>query len=671
MRASSRFLGWCGSSLVTLAALAAACSAGQGGSKFQQTGGSGAGTGSGATSPTTGSANGGGLIGVGSTGTGTTTTGIMPTCTANCTDFPSAPVFANGAPTNAASQFTGTATGTGPCILEPQQGSLFPHDWLRPRVNVTSSATLFQITFHTPIEANDYVVYTTQPTWTMPKAVWTALANNVIESDITVTVRASNGGGSFSESTTTFRVAPVDAGGSIVFWHTTSTEPGATTSALYGFSPGDEGVISALTPTQVQTPMYQASGQLQQPQNGTTTGQASCVGCHTSTPDGKAVSITGFWPWNVAIADVTQGMTGAVPSYVSQAGEMMAQTPWQGVTTFSAADWATGRYRYISSFAPRTIDPTQGWQFWPGSANYTGTGQDELIWVDLAGAGTVPSGSNTSSAAIGQALVMLKGTLWNVIPRTGDTRASVTPNWSHDGTRVAYTSTDSTSDGRVGATSNSQTPLTEADIYTVPFNGGNGGTVVQVAAETGVGEYYPDFSPDDKYLAYNRVANIAANIPNNSPPALYYRPDAEIWFKSSDGTGTATRLVANDPPACTGLTTATIHNSWPKWSPLVQTVNGVSYYFITFASARQSTSQITLQGSQTPEAASELFLAAIKVDASGNITSYPAIYLWNQDNLVTTDPTTMMSTVTTVTGLNLTPAWHDFVIPPVPPVMTQ
>jgi hypothetical protein len=103
----------------------------------------------------------------------------------------------------------------------------------------------------------------------------------------------------------------------------------------------------------------------------------------------------------------------------------------------------------------------------------------------------------------------------------------------------------------------------------------------------------------------------------------------------------------------------------------VKNVNGIDYYFITFASARQATSEITLEGSNSPEAASELFLAAIKVDAMGNITSYPAIYLWNQDSLVTTDPTTMMSSVTTVTGLNLTPAWHDFVIPPVPPVMTQ
>jgi hypothetical protein len=657
-----------GSFLVVAAVMA--CSAGSGGSKFTGSSGTGA-IGAGGATPSTGPSGQGGGIGFGGSGVTTSSgSGIMPTCTAMCQDFPKAPEFDDGAPMSAPGSFQGTATGTAPCILEPQQGSLFPHNWLRPRINVQSSATLFQITFHCAIEANDYVVYTTKPTWAMPKKVWTALANNALETDIDVTVRASNGS-SFSESKTTFRIAPVDAGGSIVFWHTTSTQPGASTSALYGFSPGDEGVISALTPTQVQTPMYDSSGQLKSPLNGSGQGQARCVGCHTSTPDGKAVSITDHWPWNVAIADIEKGTTGTEPSWLTTAGRMMAQSPWQGVTTFSAADWNMGRYRYITSFAPRPIDPTQGWNFWPGSANYTGTGKDDLIWVDLAGTGPVPTGTNLSSAMIGQALVMLQHTVWDIIPRTGDARGAVTPNWSHDGTRIAYTSTDSTSDGRVGASQNSQTPLTEADVYVVPFNGGKGGQVVPVAHDVGAGEYYPDFSPDDKYIAYNRVAQINANIPNNSPPALYYRPDAEIYMRPSDGTGMATRLAANDPPACTGLTTATLHNSWPKWSPLVKTVNGDSYYFITFASARQATSMITLTGSNAPEAASELFLAAIKIDAKGNITSYPAIYLWNQDSLVTVDPTTMMPTVTPQTGLNLTPAWHDFVIPPVPPVMTQ
>ena len=49
--------------------------------------------------------------------------------------------------------------------------------------------------------------------------------------------------------------------------------------------------------------------------------------------------------------------------------------------------------------------------------------------------------------------------------------------------------------------------------------------------------------------------------------------------------------------------------------------------------------------------------------AAGNVTTYPAIYLWNQNILVDATGTAIIQQTS-----NLTPAWDDFSIPEVPPV---
>jgi hypothetical protein len=48
----------------------------------------------------------------------------------------------------------------GPCIIEPEPGSLFPRNWLRPRLNLQTGAKTgrFQITVRADREVNDLVV---------------------------------------------------------------------------------------------------------------------------------------------------------------------------------------------------------------------------------------------------------------------------------------------------------------------------------------------------------------------------------------------------------------------------------------------------------------------------------------------------------------------------------
>jgi hypothetical protein len=603
---------------------------------------------------------------------------IEPACAANCTDFPAQAINTEGIDPNL---FAGASSGSGPCIIEPQDGTMFPRNWLRPRVSFhkLSAGLKYQLRFHADREANDLVVYTSKIPWAMPKDIWHALATNVMEEDITLTVRASNGG----ESSVKFRIAPAEAGGTIVFWHATQCDADENDkSALYGFKPGDEGVVNALRPAQISTRMMGASGNLTTENSRSKAGSAICVGCHASTPDGKAVTVTDDWPWNVALANIdpTAGAVGSLPSFVTPAGMTMANTSWQGVTSFSRDDWfVAGKRRYVGSWAPRraSTDPSLVWEIWGGNASetMTKTGQDDLIWVNLASNAAVPapvingnSVSNTNE--IFPALVRAQGDLWGIIERTGDTRGAVTPSWSHNGQTVAYTSTDSTSDGRIGPNPKSNTPpLTAADIYTVPFNNGSGGpaTPVSGAAEPNFGEYYPAFSGDDAYIAYNR-----APMDGN---ALYYRPDSEIFIVPAAG-GAPERVIANDPPQCTGLDTSTLHNSWPKWSPYPKEANGAKYYFLTFSSSRYSNFVITkAQGSCSNDVpGSDLYLAMVKVK-DGVVTTYPGIYLWNQAYLFATDesgnPVTDANgkpTYSTEPGLNVTPAWDEFVVPTVPDI---
>ena len=126
----------------------------------------------------------------------------ITTCGATCSDFPSTPIIAGGAPGNAAVDVQRHRQRAGPCITEPENGTLLPNNWLRPRVKVSApGATLLEIRFHAPKEANDLVVYTADDNWAMDKTIWLNLAAHVVDQPITVTVRTLGSAGPSAPST--------------------------------------------------------------------------------------------------------------------------------------------------------------------------------------------------------------------------------------------------------------------------------------------------------------------------------------------------------------------------------------------------------------------------------------------------------------------------------------
>jgi hypothetical protein len=219
--------------------------------------------------------------------------------------------------------------------------------------------------------------------------------------------------------------------------------------------------------------------------------------------------------------------------------------------------------------------------------------------------------------------VEVDGSTSGTLARTGDAGKATEPSFSHDGKNVVYASATAITDGRLDTG--------PADLFAVPYQNRAGGTAKPLpgAADANFTEYYPAFSPDDAFVAFTRVPGSES---------AYSNPHAEVYLVPFNGGagGTALRLQANDAAACQ-LTTVSpgLTNDWPKWSPQAATANGKTYYWLTFSSKR------------TGSGNAQLYITGVVVDANGQVTTTPALYLWNQPS----------------SDGNHTPSWDDFAIP--------
>jgi hypothetical protein len=575
-----------------------------------------------------GAAGAGGSAGLAMAGTAGTSgaagTGTMPAPRAcdgqrKCMDF-SVPAIFDDAKGDAPGMFVGAPAGDGPCITEPEDGSLFPNNWLRPRVKFVSAApgATHEIRFHSDAELDDLVVFTTHDTWTMPLAIWQQLAAGVRETPITVTVRAAGGGA----SSATFTIAPVGAPGSIVFWAGKPAELGApksTSASLRGFAPGAETTLPTLSAGDVQMQTRGPNNELR---------NVSCIGCHVATPDGQAVSFLDSSPFSMAIAGVSPGRTGLVPfvgaggagnaGIVTPGGLDAIRQPGLGIFSFSPAHWKPHDHLVVSPFF---LDAPCG-PYTSPKANV------RLVWIDFEA--PLIQGSSCPT----------EGVHFGTIARGGDSRGAANPTWSHDGKTIVYSSTTAGQEGRLGTG--------VSDLYVVPFgegaNGrGQGGDAAPLAgaADPEFDEYDPAFSPDDALVVFDRV-------PTGTP--MYANAAAELFVVPALGASSAARLAANDPPKCGALASPGVNNHWARWAPAVQSPPGsrAKYYWLVFASNRFGTPPVAVEG-RDPIFVSQLYVTAIVVDGAV-MRTFPAIYLWNQD----------------AATLNTTPDWDTVQIPPGP-----
>jgi hypothetical protein len=641
-----------------------------------------------------------------------------------CTDFPVAPILGEGVPANAPALFGAPDNFTpgGLCVLEPQlsangkPGAMLPANWVRPRFRVggvPAGIDVLEIRLHSPVEANDLVAYTkyapgaggVAPSWYLPKEIWTGVpsadpamnrpsgngfANNAAGQPVTVTIRGINSAspGKPIGIQGDFNIAPVVATGSMVFWTVNSGDVTLESSRLLGFAVGDEGVASALTLGQVawageigedgavQRGVYD---EVKLP--GFVDGQVRCIGCHTTVPDeSKAVLFGDDWPWSLAGATLN---SGAMPTGIAAGAQAIMKTPWWGQQAMTKAHWVPGDKTIVTSYGTTFISGakrTIPWNKLPAYAGTDGaTTTDKVKWHSLAWINAEYAADIPVTVAPGTAgdygkpelemrnamVTAAQGTGWGLI-NTGDTGVSaVSPSLSHDGKSIVYVTTDYSPDGHP------DWEATTADIKTVPYSKTGGASApLPGASDPGLLEYYPSYSQDDKLIAFTQAPKKASRTSPEDGP--YYNRFGKVMVIPAAG-GTATALEANDPGTCGGdsLTTGII-NSWPKWSPdaVVHKGNGKTYYFLVFSSARKYSDEFskqfdlpinTLSSFKGLPKSSQLYLAAVVLDdATGAITTYPAVYIWNQNRT----PGATGGAAASLQYSNLTPAWDPIELPP-------
>ena len=454
---------------------------------------------------------------------------------------------------------------------------LYPNNWLRPRFRWTSTnnQNLFELRLHVQNQANDLVVYTAASSWTMPKSMWDGLRTDSADQPMTVTVRGgtyANGAlaGVSLGSTGGIGVAPVEAGGAIVYWGIDKT---ANTAWLKGFSVGDDAVQMVLQPSQTHK------------HRGPVDGMHWVPFCNSG--------------WKLR----------------RLSGLRLQLDQWHRLGGRGILGNASGLPQR------RRAD----------GAGYS-AGSPGLFDAALVGRRLHRNPPRHGGSALGGAR------------RRGHQRHRRTParpcrygiryrpivQPRRDASCIRHASSVAPTGGR--ATSG---PI---DIYAMHYNAKMGGDAAPLngAALSNENEYYPAFSLDDAWVTFTRSDDSRTSN-------TYADPNAEIFVIPSVG-GMATRLSANDPPACSGSVSPGVQNSWSKWSPTVGQSNGRTFYWLIFSSSRQP-SALFSDGSVKPQ----LYVTALEIDAAGlHDATRRAFYLWNQPDL----------------EHNHLPAWDNFNIPP-------
>jgi len=495
-----------------------------------------------------------------------------------------------------------TVTACAPTLVYPPDGVLLP-----PNTNVievhflegTPANNTFEISFTNAV--TDVKIYTTctgtTPADGMPlnggciveltQAEWDYIAKtNRNGAPLTVKVRAVGCDGSNVASSATRQIsfAEQDMVGVLYYWASMRAivVAGQTVNSggVFRYDFGVRGQLPdpVLTPTSPQNPT------------------GLCIGCHTISRDGRQM----IFDFDDNDDDDEYG------------------------------DVRTDVYDIAAAKPLQPIVKNGNNVFPPGYHTWDRTTQQFLL-SDGPGNTSTPAGAFRRVSALAATLGYAQaGTL-----------RGTTPDWSPDNASVVFAAPPNTKTNPPTAgfwQNGNDLWFAGASLYVSPWNGASntlGAATQLVASAAGDNYYYPSYSPDGSFIAFNH-ATSGANFHNvNARVQLVVAGQAN---PTPDDMATLNTAIA-------------VTNSWARWAPFVQAYKQGKILWLTFSSTRdyglriQNTGKVNCYPTESPLtptfnntancSRTQLWMAAVDLDtasvAAGKDVSWPAFWLPFQD----------------------------------------
>ena len=549
--------------------------------------------------------------------------GTSITATAMATVKATGSVVVSGVPMGAQTGLDSASAGSGPRIVYPLDGALFPSNFAPLDFQVVASAatqTVARLAFEGDlIDLKVYAPCTPIPSpaiangcrLSIPSDVDSALQTSLVGASaadkLTETVRlaAQDGSGVAESSSISARWATDKLHGGLYYW--ASAPPGTQqTNMIKQVNLDRPGPAPVVFYTNADTQPL-PGGQYYQP----------CFGCHAISYDGSKIALS---------------FGGSIPS-------QFALLDTQSKTAFK--DDAGNASVRIQDDAGNTAPPF---------ATRTTFSPDGKLMVQLLAGKLLVRSADATLANMGTPL-------FTTLPGASGELVTA-PYWSPKGDLLVFASWQGQASACTATSlSGSCTGdlIQNAQLWIAAVMGATGGALptfgtptLLVPRTTNKTEYYPAISDDSKFVIFNESSCDGPSTPgtdNWGGGACDSYDDPSATLRLVSATGGSPVYLANasnvkDPSVSSSQQTWS--NSWPRFSPpdpkTMQhgTFRGKTLYWISFSSRRPYGAVVA--GTNNPsmtDTTPQLWFAAVAVDPSGSLSgdpSYAPIWLPQQND---------------------------------------